>query len=302
MLKLPEERMRKISICQEDMPIGDIIFQITPLKKSMCSADDSSTVLPVTDLDGEPRRGADSNLHWYKKDDNSENNLLIIERKSFTDLLASIKDGRYEEQSHRLINTSGLPMHSIIYLLEGMFSQVLEKDKKLIMSTMASLNIFKGFSILRTSTIYETGEMLITFADKIVRDMEKGRVPHHMTSVEQQTFPNEKEEDIPTINNVTHDSVTAKPPEQQNYCNYVKKVKKENITPENIGEIILSQIPGISSVTAISIMKKFSTFPKFIEELKNNPQCLEDIVTESNGKTRKISKSSIENIRKFLCE
>ena len=65
---------------------------------------------------------------------------LIIERKSFSDLLASIKDGRYEEQSYRLEHSSGLPSpHSIIYLLEGMFSQLRnDYDKKIIY-----LNIFK---------------------------------------------------------------------------------------------------------------------------------------------------------------
>jgi ERCC4-type nuclease len=194
--------------------------------------------------------------------------LLIIERKTFTDLLASIKDGRYEEQSHRLINTSGLPTHSIMYLLEGMFSQVNEKDKKIIFSCMASLNYFKGFSVLRTSTINETGEYIIAFTDKIVRDLEKGKVNQNT--------------------------------EQENYCNYVKKVKKENITPENIGEIILSQIPGISTVTAIAIMKKFSTFPKFIIELQTNPDCLNDITSDTNGKIRKINKNSIENIKKYL--
>ena len=47
--------------------------------------------------------------------------ILLIERKSFSDLLSSIKDGRYEEQSHRLLNTSKLPPHSIFYLLEYSF-------------------------------------------------------------------------------------------------------------------------------------------------------------------------------------
>ena len=40
----------------------------------------------------------------------------------------------------------------------------------------------------------------------------------------------------------------------------VKKVKKENITPENIGEIILSQIPGVSSHTSQIIMNKFGSY------------------------------------------
>ena len=46
--------------------------------------------------------------------------LLIIERKSLTDLSASIKDKRYIEQSYRL-NGSNIHNHSIIYLIEGHF-------------------------------------------------------------------------------------------------------------------------------------------------------------------------------------
>ena len=43
---------------------------------------------------------------------------VIIERKSIRDLSASIKDGRYEEQSYRL---SGIDHHNhnIVYLIEG---------------------------------------------------------------------------------------------------------------------------------------------------------------------------------------
>ena len=46
--------------------LENIKTYFTPLKNSIRTADDSSTVLPDTDLDGAPRRGADSNLHWYK--------------------------------------------------------------------------------------------------------------------------------------------------------------------------------------------------------------------------------------------
>ena len=43
---------------------------------------------------------------------------LIIERKTINDLLASIKDGRYDEQSYRL-NGLNHHNHNIIYLIEG---------------------------------------------------------------------------------------------------------------------------------------------------------------------------------------
>ena len=74
-----------------------------------------------------------------------------------------------------------------------------------------------------------------------------------------------------------------------------KKVKKENITPENIGEIFLCQIPGISSQTAVAIMKEHKTLLDLICALQENSQCLDNFIV---GK-RKISKSCVENIKVY---
>ena len=88
---------------------------------------------------------------------------------------------------------------------------------------------------------------------------------------------------------------------EKDYVSVVKKVKKENITPDNIGEIMLCQIPGVSAVTAITIMKKFCTLPNLILSLQNDENCLKDIsYTNSKDQVRKISKTSIQNIIKFL--
>ena len=92
----------------------------------------------------------------------------------------------------------------------------------------------------------------------------------------------------------------GEPPE--NYCNVVKKVKKENVTPDNIGEIMLCQVPGISSVTAIAIMKQFPSFFHLLESCKNDPKCLENLKYTSNGKIRKISKTSIASIFKYFID
>ena len=43
---------------------------------------------------------------------------VIIERKSLTDLAASIRDGRYAEQSFRL-NECSMHNHTIYYAIEG---------------------------------------------------------------------------------------------------------------------------------------------------------------------------------------
>jgi len=250
--------------------------------------------------------------------------ILLIERKSFSDLLSSIKDGRYEEQSHRLLNTSNLPPHSIFYLLEGIFSQLANpKDKRMIYSSMTTLQFFKGFSLYRSSSAQESAEWILYMADKLDREFEKNKIPYYFSTPFIQMFrkvegksqlflpnydPNLTNKfnsfALTNTDNVvsTGDPTIPIESEPANYCNFVKKVKKDNVTPENIGEIILCQIPGISSVTAIAIMKQFGTFPKLIEELQKNTQCLDGLTCESKGKMRKINKTSIENIKKYLLQ
>jgi ERCC4-type nuclease len=85
------------------------------------------------------------------------------------------------------------------------------------------------------------------------------------------------------------------------YISMVKKVKKDNITIENIDEIMLCQIPGVSTATAVSIIKKFNSVAKLIKALEENEKCLADVTnTNGKGQSRKITKTSIANIMKFL--
>lgn len=225
--------------------------------------------------------------------------VMLIERKTYSDLLASIKDGRYEEQSYRLIHSSGYPLHSIVYLLEGLFSQIRTPlEKKIVYSAMTSLHFFKGFSIYKTATVDETAEWLINTADKIDREFGKGRIPYYLTPNFAGTLR------LRETNQTTETTEPPPPPpsepNESDYCSVVKKVKKDNVTPDNIGEIILCQIPGISSITAMAIMSNFDSFNHFINELQTNPQCIDNLTVTTNGKTRKINKTSIENIRHYL--
>ena len=88
---------------------------------------------------------------------------------------------------------------------------------------------------------------------------------------------------------------------EKDYVGVIKKVKKDNITPDNIGEIMLCQIPGISSVTALAIMEKYNTIPNLIKELEINNDSIKDLsYTNTKGQVRKINKTCIANIVKFL--
>ena len=82
---------------------------------------------------------------------------------------------------------------------------------------------------------------------------------------------------------------------------FVKKVKKENITAENIDEIMLSQIPGISTTTALAIIQKYASLANLIREIEKDPTTLKDVsYTNAKGQTRKINKTVTSNIVKFL--
>jgi ERCC4-type nuclease len=226
---------------------------------------------------------------------------VIIERKSLTDLAASIKDGRYEEQSYRL-NGSPIHNHNIIYLIEGdihkmnQYQSNLFKnkiDKSTLYSTIVSLNYLKGFSVLRSFNLDETSIMICNMAYKIQKAEKDNKVGYYVNK--------KLENGVATIEEEGENQGETEESGHKNYCNVVKKVKKDNITPENIGEIMLCQIPGISSTTALVIMKKFGTIDNLIIQLKLDPGIMKDLsYTNEKGQTRKISKTILENIVKFL--
>lgn len=232
--------------------------------------------------------------------------VALFERKCMTDLISSIKDGRYEEQSHRLCGTTKMQRHQCVYLIEGTFTQLRNQkvERKIVNSAITSLLFFKGFSVIRTFSINETAEYLAMCIDKLSREyLKKGKTIYQ---------PDAKNEAQPEISldtpkpNLENNATTANtaPPENvpAAYCTVVKKVKKENVTPENIGEIILCQIPGISSTNAIQIMREFGSLEKLVESAKNEPQKLREmqIKNEKTGKCRKINCNIVENIIKYL--
>jgi len=237
-----------------------------------------------------------------------EIDVLLIERKSLADLLASIKDGRYEEQSYRLIHSSEFSPHNIVYIIEGMLSQLRTfLEKKTLYSALTSLHFFKGFSTFRTCSLQETAEHIVWMTEKIERDFHKGKIPAYVKIARHSRQPMVVPENTHIVENTpltesAENSVEQIPTSMSsaNYCTVVKKVKKDNVTPENIGEIVLCQIPGVSSVTAMAIMKKYKTFPNLIDNIRNRPEEIENIVCENNGKMRKISKSCAKNIVAFL--
>ena len=213
-------------------------------------------------------------------DIDTESTKIIIERKSLQDLISSIKDNRYTEQSVRL-SSYNLPNHNIYYLIEGNITKVDLRYTKInintIYSSLFSISYYKGFSLLQTMNIDETANLIFRFACKLKKEYNK-----------KEPYYNVNESDN-TLNNTL------------NYSDIIKTDKKSNITPENIINIILKQIPGVSNITANTIAEKHLTLVNLIVALQENENCLNDLTYHmKNGKIRKINSSAINNIKEYM--
>ena len=238
------------------------------------------------------------------KDDN-ENIVMIFERKTIADLISSIKDGRYREQSFRL---SQLPLnnHHIFYIIEGNFLDYALKNtettKKILYSAMFSLSYKKGFSLLHANGLLDTVEYIIRFmgrygeGDNPSTPRGGGEIllPQHMITSEISPPPLgiEGEKSQPG-------GIGYLPPSPK-YSSVIKTTKKSNITKENIGEIMLAQIPGVSMTAAQSLMVEYKTIKNLMSTLENDENCLNDFKIECKSGSRKISKTAIKSLKEYL--
>jgi ERCC4-type nuclease len=255
------------------------------------------------------------------------NDCVIIERKTINDLSASIKDGRYDEQSYRL-NGIEHHNHNIVYLIEGNLegygaNKFTKINKQTLYSAMFSINYFKGFSLMRSFSIDETVVIICNMVHKLVNGLKKGKVQYYGNtnklgnlSLQQDANKEEgtgdegniegedanKEEDQEPNNEPINIGKQQDKQEEKDYCSVVKKIKKDNITTDNIGEIMLCQIPFVSSCSAIAILAEFKTLSNLIKCIQEDETCLQKILmVDAKGKSRKLSKTVIANIIKYLC-
>lgn len=264
--------------------------------------------------------GGGSNKHVIKKEqlaigdiilgDDTGRDIIIFERKTLYDLAASIRDGRYNEQSFRLDKES-IHNHNIVYIIEGDIERYIEKkgrvSKKTLISCMFSLLYYKGFSVFRTNSICETADVVVFFADKYYKTCikDKSRVPYYNTEINM--YKSEPEAVLSSPNTKGSDDSDS----NEKYCAALKshKEKNEYITPDNINIIMLTCVPGISSKVATQLMREYKTIQNLLYQLEKTPDILNTfmIKTDSTGqgaseKTtfRKINKTCVENIKKFL--
>jgi ERCC4-type nuclease len=194
------------------------------------------------------------------------NNSVIIERKTLTDLAASIKDGRYREQSFRLQKAKE-EGYKIIYMIEGNLDLYVGNiSKDTLVKTFYSL-MNKGFNVFLTKNVKETAYFMLQFSEKI--------------KANEKISLGENYEDTEGI---------------------IHKQKNTNLTRDNISIFMLSQLPGISTVTATILMDNFKHISNLIKELEKNPKCLEEFeyINPKTNKPKKLNKNVIKCIIDYL--
>ena len=135
----------------------------------------------------------------------------------------------------------------------------------------------KGFSIYRSLDVNESALWIIQTCHKLSKISE----PSYYSS------------------NVDTKTTTL----DADYIDVSKRVKKDNITKENIGAIMLSQIPSVSNAAAKAIMEVYKSVDNLIVSIKQDNNALDFIsITTKSDKPRKISKTCINNIYQYLLE
>ena len=227
------------------MDLGDGMMMKVPLPKTTMTTKRKSLAAVATNhqIKSERLPLGDIILH----DTIQQKDIVIFERKTLNDLAASIQDGRYKEQSFRLIETATATRfhtHNIVYIIEGDLAHYEAKRNNnnritntALQSAMVSLLYYKGFSVVRTMNLDETADFIIHFADKVAKESAEGAIPAHTTGGEDPA--------IVETAAVAYSEVSA------------KKEKRDYITRENIGEIMLAQVPGVSAKMAAAILAKY---------------------------------------------
>lgn len=164
--------------------------------------------------------------------------LIMIERKTLADLSASIKDGRYKEQKERMIHSLKKSIRKIV-LIEGTDFSTFSLSLKIFDSVIINTMIRDNIHIHLTKSLCDT----MTFIENIMANLPK--------------YYGDLKAEI--VNNITKEY------DGEHNC---KTGKKDNLTVEMCFRNMLSQITGISTSIAQVITEKYCTMDSLLYEIK----------------------------------
>jgi len=213
--------------------------------------------------------------------ENKDNNTNIhIERKTISDLKSSICDGRLREQKARMMNNDSINTEYITYIIEGKIPVMSSRvNNNSLLGSMINIMFRDDLNIYRTYNLNETGIFLIRLHEKL----NDNSLMLTSTCVSDGTHP------------------------VQNYSNYIKIKKSDNITPKVCYTKYLTIIPRVSHVIAEAIVEQYSTLRELIdafdacEDTNARENLLVDIKYKGAGeKERRIGPVLAKRIASFV--
>lgn len=229
----------------------------------------------------------------------------IFERKTLSDLAASIKDSRYKNQKKRLLEN--YDVKKIYYIIEGDLdyaAAVLDPatldikingiSKNTLLSCIYNMSFRDHIQVFRTSCINETIALIQGVFKRVSEDPEKyGGAEGKRAAGERSASAGAE------INDAVAVAEAASEREEQ-------IIKKQVSTPEEFFIRMLYQIPGVSLKTGKAIADKYKTLFSLYDSLSKHSDAeklktLKDIfIKDSKGKERRISETVAKNIIKFI--
>ena len=235
---------------------------------------------------------------------------VIIERKTVSDLSASIKDGRYKEQKYRLLKEQKKGCR-IIYLIEGDIWAKPKYKPETLYSVIINSMIRDGIFVYISKNIGDT----ISFMKKINVQMNKIKndliKPNYMSvgilndTSHSDTSRSDTSRSDTSRSDTSHSDTSRSDTscsDADEYAQLIKISKKSNFTPRVCYICQLAQIPRISQTIAISIVNKYPTMNDLIlayNKLEKDSD-KEQLLSELKYNNRRIGKITSRNIYYFL--
>ena len=260
---LKEVKIKNFEIVTKQLKLGDIVIK----RKT---------------LDNSETNNSDSN-------NDCSDTILIFERKTTQDLLASINDGRYKEQNARLC--SNYDKTKICYLIENSINSQLSKyrknGKQIVIGALVNKMCRDNIKILRTDYLEQSLEFLLNICKKVVEKPE--------------FFKTETSKNT----NILAENTNTSSKLDSNYTETIKIAKKDNINKNTFGLISLTIIPGISSNIAKLIIEQYGSLNELIVKINQEPgQVSKDIadikLTTTTGKQRRLGSKLADKILEIL--
>jgi crossover junction endonuclease MUS81 len=212
---------------------------------------------------------------------NEDKILLLIERKTVSDLAASIIDGRFREQKARIIG-SGLERNRVMYLIEGNINSNtrLKCGSKALVSSLINSQLRDGFYVYKTANVNETIEFIQNLMDKFNSEL-----------TEFWKWESKSLDDVASA-----------------YAATLKTKKKSNMTKDVWFKHQIMSIPQVSDKIADAIIKQYGSLKTLLFAYENHDSALRPSMLEkieypiSNGKTRKIGPVVSKRVLEFVFE